>query len=89
MKVVGISMPDWGTDQARIAIRTSDAQALHFSSMLGSDEHPDTRTAMANLAFTLKSQTQNQEALSLNLFSVGEVVLSYSKTPPFVISHEL
>lgn len=53
------------------------------------NEHPDTLTAIANLAFTLKSQNQNQEALSLNFFSVGEVVLRYSRTPPFVISHKL
>ncbi|KAF2022756.1 hypothetical protein EK21DRAFT_82486, partial [Setomelanomma holmii] len=28
-------------------------------------EHPDTLTSMANLAFTLKSLSRNQEALSL------------------------
>lgn len=46
-------------------------------------------TAMTDLAFTLKMQNQDQEALSLNFFSVSGMVVGYSRTPPFVISHEL
>ncbi|KAF1922859.1 uncharacterized protein M421DRAFT_338260 [Didymella exigua CBS 183.55] len=42
-----------------------EVQVMETSSRVLGKEHPDTLTSMNNLAFTLKSQSRNQEALAL------------------------
>ncbi|KAF2267719.1 TPR-like protein [Lojkania enalia] len=42
-----------------------EVQVMEMRKRVLGDEHPDTLTSMANLAYTWKSQSQNKEAISL------------------------
>jgi len=42
-----------------------EVQVMETSSRVLGDEHPSTLTAISNLAFTLKAQSRNKEAISL------------------------
>jgi hypothetical protein len=42
-----------------------EAQMMETSSRVLGEEHPSTLTSMANLAHTWKSQSRNEEAISL------------------------
>ncbi|KAF1836332.1 hypothetical protein BDW02DRAFT_493747, partial [Decorospora gaudefroyi] len=52
-------------------------QVMETSKRVLTNEHPDTLTSMANLAFMLQSQARHEEALALmeRCFQLRELVL--------------